>query len=270
MPTWLGAGIGYRRAHHAALLAGGGPRVLEILPDHFFANPGAIEALAERFTLVFHDVGLSIGTAGPEDHARARLARIKTLAQLARPVLFSDHLAITRSPDGTDLGHLAPIWRTERMLDHVADRVRAVADTLGVPIALENIAAPFELPGMSEAEFFTRLVERTGCGVLLDLTNLLGNAHNHGFEPRARLRAYPLAAVQQVHLAGGFVDRSNQWIDSHSEPVEPAAYALLADLAAARPALRTIVIERDDKLGELAGLVAEADRAQAIWEGANR
>jgi uncharacterized protein (UPF0276 family) len=149
--------------------------------------------------------------------------------------------------------------------------VRAISDVLGVPVALENIAAPFEIPGgMPEAEFFTRLVERTGCGVLLDLTNLLGNAYNHGFDARERLRDYPLAAVQQVHLAGGFVDHDRQWVDSHSEPVEPAAYALLAELAAARPALRTIVIERDDKLGALAELVGEADRAQAIWEGANR
>ena len=267
--TFLGAGIGYRKAHRDALLAGGGPRVLEILPDHFFADPDAIAPLAERYAIVFHDVGLSIASAGGEELRRARIARIKQLAQIAKPVLFSDHLALTRGPSGIDLGHLAPIWRSEAQLALIVDRVRGLQDTLAVPVALENIAAPFEIPGgMPEPEFFTRLVEATGCGMLLDATNLLLNARNERFDVRARLRDYPLEAVQQVHLAGGFIDGAGVWIDSHSEPVESESYALLGELGRARNALRTIVVERDDHLGELAELTREAEQAQRIWEGA--
>jgi uncharacterized protein len=241
--------------------------VLEIMPDHFFADPGAIEPLAARYTIVFHDVGLSIATAGGAEPARARLARIRALAALARPVLFSDHLALTRSPSGIDLGHLAPVWRTEATLALICDRVRAVQDVLGVPVALENIAAPFEIPGtLSEPELFARLVERTGCGLLLDVTNLLLNARNGGFDVRRRLAAYPLEAVRQVHLAGGFRDPANLWVDSHSEPVEDECYALLAELGRAEASLECIVVERDQKLGDLGDLVAEARRAQQTWE----
>ncbi len=266
--TWLGAGIGYRKVHRDALLAGGGPRVLEVMPDHFFADPSAIEPLAERYPIVVHDVGLSIATAGHDELRRTRVARIKQLAALARPVLVSDHLALTRSPSGIDVGHLAPIWRSEAQLAIVIDGVRALQDVLGLPIALENIAAPLELPGgMPEPEFFARLVDATGCGMLLDLTNLLFNARNQSFDVRARLREYPLEAVQQVHLAGGFVDASGVWIDSHSEPVESESYALLGELGRARTSVRTIVVERDDHLGDLAELTREADQAQRIWEG---
>ena len=265
--TFLGAGVGYRRSHHAALLAGGGPGVLEIMPDHFFADPAAIEALAERYTIVFHDVGMSIASAGDGALQQARLARIEPLLRLARPVLFSDHLALTRSPAGIDLGHLAPIWRTEEQLDRVVERVRALQDALGVPLALENIAAPFELPGgMSEPEFFARLVQRTGCGLLLDVTNLLLTARNQGYDVRRRLREYPLEAVRQIHLAGGLRDAEGVWVDSHSEPVEEESFALLAELGRCRQSLLTVVIERDERLAELAELVAEAERAARLWQ----
>jgi uncharacterized protein (UPF0276 family) len=265
--SFIGAGIGYRRAHHAALLAGEGPPVLEIMPDHFFADPDALAPLAQRYRLVFHDIGLSLGTVDDAASSRARLARIKPLVRDASPLLFTEHLALTRSPSGIDLGHLAPLWRTPELLDHVVDRVRAVEDVLGLPVALENIAAPFEIPGaFSEPEFFARLSERSGCGLLLDLTNLLHDARNAGQDPRARMREYPLEAVRQVHLAGGFRDRRGVWIDSHSEPVEDEAFGLLAELRTAAPQLRCIIIERDHKLGALGQLVAEAKRAERAWE----
>jgi len=264
--TFLGAGIGYRRSHHAALLAGPGPSVLEIVPDHFFADPAGLEELADRYTIVFHDVGLSIASAGDGALVQARLARLAPLVRLARPVLFSDHLALTRSPAGIDLGHLAPIWRSEEQLDLVVERVRALEDALGVPLALENIAAPFEIPGgMSEPEFFARLVQRTGCGLLLDATNLLLTARNQGYDARRRVREYPLEAVRQVHLAGGLLDAEGFWVDSHSEPVEEESFALLAELGRSRQSLLSIVIERDEQLGELAPLVAEAERAARLW-----
>ena len=267
--SFLGAGVGYRHVHRDALLAEGGarPDVLEVMPDHFFADPDRIAPLAERYPIIFHDVGMSLATAGDASFSRARLQRIAALAAGAKPVLFGEHLALTRSPSGIELGHLAPLWLTHELLDLVADRVRAIQDALGIPVVLENIAAPFLVPhgDLSEAAFFARLVERTGCGLLLDLTNLLYTARNHGLDEHRLLREYPLDAVMQVHLAGGFVDR-DIWIDSHSEPVEDAAYALLGELRRAVPALRTIIVERDDKLGTLNDLVAEATRAARVWK----
>lgn len=265
--TFLGAGIGYRRSHRQALLGGSGPPVLEIVPDHFFADPAALEALADRHAIVFHDVGLSIASAGDDVRLKQRLARLAPLVRLARPVCFSDHLALTCSPSGIDLGHLAPIWRTEEQLDRVVAGVCEVQDALGVPVAFENIAAPFEIPGgMSEPEFFTRLVQRSGCGMLLDATNLLLTARNQGYDVRRRLQEYPLEAVYQVHLAGGRLDADGEWVDSHSEPVEEESFALLAELGRCEQALLTIVIERDQQLTELAALLAEAERAARIWQ----
>ena len=98
-------------------------------------------------------------------------------------------------------------------------------------------------------------------GMLLDVTNVLVDSRNRGFDARARVREYPLAAIRQVHLAGGVRDRDGRWIDSHSEPVAEESYALLGELA--RSPLQAIVVERDHKLGTLAELVAEAVQAEA-------
>lgn len=271
--AWLGPGLSYRRAYHQALVqlpgaercTAAGPVVLEIIPDHFFARPDALVELAEVFPLVFHDVGLSLATVGHEAARRQRLQRIKALVDLAHPVLFSDHLAMTVSPEGLDAGHLVPAWYTPALLVHVVQHVRQCQDVLGIPCALENIATPFVLPApMSEAEFCTHLVEQTGCGVLLDLANLLYNARNFHHDPVTLLQQYPLAAVQQIHLAGG-IEEHGWWVDSHSAPVEEASFALLERLAPC-PRLRTIVIERDQHLPPLAALLAEAQDAAQRWQ----
>lgn len=260
------AGIGYRTVHRTALLAGEAtPEVLEIMPDHFFAQPEAIVPVAELCPVVLHDVGSSVGTVGPED--AERMARIERLVELAKPALFTDHLCLSRGPEGTDLGHLGPLWYTEGLLRHVIERIERWQDRFGVPVALENITAPFVIPhaDFTEAEFLGEVVAATGCKVLLDLTNLWINGQNGGFDPATRLGEYPLEAVVQVHLAGG-IARDDWWIDSHTAPVQAGSFALLAALRGRAP-VEHIIIERDDEIPPLAALLAEADRAGRIWRG---
>jgi uncharacterized protein len=181
------ATVGYQPLWHPQLLSEDlppehRPEALQIVPDHFFARPQAIEALAERYPLLLHDVGCSVASGGPD---RQRLERLVELVERARPVAFTDHLAMTRAPSGQiELGHLCPCWYTEETLQVVVDGVRRLQDALSLPVALENIATPFVLPGaMPEAEFWARLVESTGCGLLLDVTNVLLDARNQGEEP---------------------------------------------------------------------------------------
>jgi uncharacterized protein (UPF0276 family) len=267
MSRYLGAGIGWRKAL-ASELRRAQPAVLEIVPDHFFGDPDALAEIAARCPVVFHDVDCSVGTfAAPTPVAERRLERLRELVAIARPQLFSDHLALTRAPNGTEVGHLLPLRYDARTLEVVASGVRRLQDALGMRIVLENIAAPFVIPApMSEPEFFTRLVERTGCGVLFDLTNLLYNAKNHDFPLEARLLEYPLDAVVQVHLAGGFQAPDGHWVDAHDAPVEPRAFELLELLRGKAP-LECIIVERDQELPSADRLLAEANHADARWRG---
>lgn len=280
--TFLGCGIGYRRPYRAALLdlasarlAEGEvetrtPLVLEIIPDHFFSDPSSLEAIASAYPTVFHEVGLSMGTSGIARAVdRAMIDRIKGLLQIAKPALISDHVAITRSPSGIDLGHLCSVWHTRETLALLCDRIRLLQDAFQLPVAVENIAAPFVIPNadMTEPELFCELVNATGCGMLLDLSNLLANAHNFGFDPAVWLAQYPLEAVVQVHLAGGVI-HGGVWVDTHSEPVGDASYHLLPRLRARATKLATIIVERDERLPQLSELINEARHAERIWTSA--
>ena len=255
-------GLGFRHRHAAALRESARDvDVLEIMPSHFFANPQAIAAVAECAPCVFHDVCLSLGSSVEDG---AELERIRALIDVAKPALFSEHLALTAS-DEFDLGHLAPVWRTEEKLIEVCARVRRWQDALGVPVAIETITAPFEIPGadMSEGEFFSALVRETGCGVLVDLTNIAINAHNFAFDARQALSAYPLDHVVQVHLAGG-TEHAGWRVDSHSAPVDRASLELFEWLKGRAP-VEYAIIERDEELPSLDVLLDEADDVRAIW-----
>jgi len=272
---FVGGGIGYRRSYRAELLDDGpGPRpeVLEIMPEHFYARPSDIDALAERYPIVFHCVGLSVGTAcadpAGDDVTRAELERLRDLVRRARPLYVSDHLAFTRSPSGVDLGHLCPLPYTEESYRLVARRVGVWQDALEVPFALENIAHPFAWPErvteLDEGTFLAELHRDTGAGMLLDVTNLLYDARNFARTPGELLARYPLAAAWAVHLAGGVIaPHDGFWTDTHDHPVDDDAFALLPEIAAAAP-LRAAIVERDRRLPPLAELVHEAGRAAAI------
>jgi uncharacterized protein (UPF0276 family) len=266
-PSGVHAAVSYRRSWRSVLLDPSfeGPDALEVVADHFFAEGrlAELEALAERYPITVHDVGCSLAGGGPSE---ARLARLARVVRAARAVGFSDHLALTVSPSGVDLGHLLAPWPTEDVLEAVIQGVRRLQDALDVPVAVENISAAFRPPGsMSEAELLTRVVERTGCGLLLDLTNLLLDARNDGRDPRVAARELPLQAATWAHLAGGRAD-GDWWIDSHSSPVDDASFELLAAVAGSIR-LQGVIVERDHHLPRVGELIAEARRGALVAGG---
>jgi len=272
---FIGAGVGLRQAHLPALLERDDhqPPVLELTPSHFFTGFTGfagfaeleLERVAEGRTIVLHDVLASLGTAAHLD--RAHLDRVAAVAKRCAAIAYTEHLAMTRSPGGLDLGHLIPLRRTPAQLELLIDHVHAVQDRLALPVALELPTTTLELDHqLREAEFVAALVERSGCELVLDLENLRVDAHNFPALPVSeRLARLPLAAVSHVHLAGGHP--VGEWvIDSHAEPVPDATFALLAQLRG-RMNPRTIIVERDDRLPALTELLGEARRAAAIWRG---
>jgi uncharacterized protein (UPF0276 family) len=263
----LGAGVSIRRAHIADAFAK--PEALdliEIIADHFFApaHYATLAALRERFTIVPHGLDLSLGSAAGLD-ARY-LERVAGVVEAARPPYWSEHIAFTRA-GGRAIGHLAPLPYTHEALDVLCRNIATVRAEIGVPLILENIACPFDIPhaDMAEAEFLERLVERSGCGLLLDVANLHYNALNRGRDARDLLDTYPLHAVVQCHLAGGHRS-GGEWLDSHAFPVPEPVWDLF-EAVVERAHVRAAIVERDENLPPLAELAGEASRARAIMNG---
>jgi uncharacterized protein len=256
---YLGSGLGYRREIGSWILdAGDRIDVLEVVTEQFTWAEDELAALVGRFPVIPHGVGLSIGTAGPLDWEYLR--SVKRVSDITGAPYYSEHLAVTRAP-GIDIGHLSPVWFTNEVLRAVIDNVHAVQDFLGKPLVLENISYLFDIPNatMTQAEFFHRLVDATGCGLLLDVANVNVNAQNHRFDPVEFLDSMPLHAVVQIHMAGGFW-RDGIYFDGHSEPVDEATWQLLEVLLERVP-IRISIVERDANFpDELAPLLDDVDR----------
>ncbi|MFE6779759.1 DUF692 family multinuclear iron-containing protein [Streptomyces sp. NPDC057702] len=237
-----------------------------ICPGHL---PEALRALRERGTTVVpHGVSLGLGDAARPDEGR--LAALAARAETLGAPLVSEHIAfvrgggpLTASPP-IEAGHLLPVPRTREALAVLCENVRIAQEALPVPLALENIAALISWPGeeLTEGQFLTELVERTGVHLLIDVANLHTNHVNRGEDPAATLDSLPTWAIAYVHVAGG-VERDGVWHDSHAHPVSQPVLDVLAELRA-RTAPAGVLLERDDAFPEADELAGELDAIRAV------
>ena len=89
---------------------------------------------------------------------------------------------------------------------------------------------------LSETDFLAAVVDRTGCGLLLDVNNVFITAANLGTQPRRYIADFPLEAVGEIHL-GGHEAQTDQTgapvlIDTHSAPVSDPVWAFFGDMFA--------------------------------------
>jgi uncharacterized protein (UPF0276 family) len=215
---------------------------------------------------------LKLSVAGSELPRREYLEALKAIAEENGAAGISDHLGFTHDRNGgIELGHFAPPPYTEPALDATSRNIEFIARYFGpLPFYVENIAYLFRFPGtMTEAEFLSRLLQRTGCGWLLDVTNADANAHNFGDDARAFIeQVMPAATRVEMHLAGGYIDPTNgEYIDSHSEPIPEEVWDLYRyALTLGRGKVDAVIIERDQNFPDADGWRAEVRRARRIAE----
>jgi uncharacterized protein len=180
-----------------------------------------LEAIRHTYPLSLHGVGLSIGGAAPLD--RAHLARLRDLIQLYEPGLFSQRLAWS-SEVGAFLKGLRPLPYNTATLRRVCDHVDEAQTRLATRMLVENPStyATIETSTLAEVQFLREVVKRTGCGLLLDLSNVFAAATRHGYDPYAYVDAFPLEHVGEIHLAGS----GAALIDAHRSRVSEAVWGL--------------------------------------------
>ena len=211
-----------------------------------------LKALAERFAISVHGVGLSIGGEGALD--RDHLARLRHLLDWLQPASFSEHLAWS-SHDVGYLNDLLPLPYTEETLARVARHIDEVQDTLGRRMLLENPSnyLEFAQSTIPEVEFLAEIATRTGCGLLFDVNNVFVSATNQGTDPLSYIDAFPLDHVGELHLGGHSEDIDDQGrpllIDSHGAPVVEPVWALY-DHTIARGGPKPSLIEWDTDVPE--------------------
>ncbi|MFN0064661.1 MAG: DUF692 domain-containing protein [Chlamydiales bacterium] len=227
----LGIGIGLRPPHMEAIFAFE-PDIdwFEIISENFMHVGGRplenLQRILERYPVVQHGVNLAIGS--PCDLDWEYLTELKRLTRLTRTPWLSDHLCWGRLP-GTHFHDLLPLPYTEEVIKRVAERARIVQDYLEIPFALENLSSyvAFREDRMPEWEFYTRVVEKAGIYMMLDVNNIYVSSRNHGFDPQDYIDALPLHRVLQIHLAG-HSDKGAYLLDTHDDYVCDAVWNLYA------------------------------------------
>lgn len=269
----LTAGLSFKPQHLAEVLAADAAGLwFEVHPENYMAAGGprlaALGAVAERFPISLHGVGLSLAADEPPD--AAHLAAWRRLVDRFRPALVSEHLAWSQRR-GAYAPDLLPFPRTAEALVRIAANVDRMQQALGRQVLIENPALYLPLKGhaLPEPEFLAELVRRTGCGLLLDVNNVFVSASNLGYAAEVYLAALPAEAIGEIHLAGHTPDPNlgaALLIDSHDAAVAEPVWALYEKLVA-RIGPRPTLIERDDNLPPFAELMTERRRAEGVLAG---
>ncbi|HZX28069.1 MAG TPA: DUF692 domain-containing protein [Telluria sp.] len=268
--TSPGFGLGLRTAHYAEILAT--PRArsgvdwFEILSENYLVGGGKplamLDAVRRDYPVVMHGVSMSVGAPdGPSDDY---LRELKALASRVQPLWISDHLCWT-GVHGRNLHDLLPLPYTEEALRTVVRNVRRAQDALERPLLLENVSSyvAYRSDTLTEWDFLAAVAREADCLLLVDVNNVYVSSMNHGYDALTFLRALPPERVQQVHLAG-HRRQDALLIDTHDMPVCDPVWELYAEALRQFGPVATM-IERDDDIPPLPQLVAELDRARAVF-----
>lgn len=263
------AGVGLKAEHYRNILEQR-PDVgfFEVHAENYMGSGGPphryLSAIRADYPLSLHGVGLSIGADSLLDPQHLR--RLEALIARYQPFLFSEHLAWS-SHGGAFLDDLLPLPYTQQTLACVVEHIDQVQDALGRHMLLENPSTylAFAESTYSETDFIAEVVRRTGCGLLLDVNNVRVSSVNQQWDPFAYLESFPLAHVQQIHLAGNARESDEQGrpllIDTHDRPVDDEVWGLYCH-AVDRIGPVPTLIEWDAQLPEWPVLHGEALRAE--------
>ena len=267
------AGLGLKTEHFREVL-GSQPDIgfFEVHAENYMVAGGPFHhylgLIREQYPLSLHGVGLSIGAEGPLD--TQHLQRLASLIERYQPHAFSEHLAWS-SHGPVFLNDLLPLAYDTPTLNRVCEHIDQVQTTLKRPMLLENPATylAFERSTIDEADFIREVINRTGCGLLLDVNNVYVSSINHQRDPLAYIDALPLHAVGELHLAGFAEDTDSLGdrllIDDHGAPIDNAVWALYRQVLERVGPVATL-IERDNQLPVFNVLHAEARQADRLLQ----
>lgn len=249
--------LGFFEVHAENYMGGGGP------PHRY------LSAICADYPLSLHGVGLSIGGEAPLD--RDHLKRLRALVERYQPASFSEHLAWSSHDEGY-LNDLLPVPYTPETLDRVVAHVDEVQQALGRRMLLENPSTYvlFEESTIEEVDFLAAIADRTGCGLLLDVNNVMVSAVNHRLDPVAYIDRFPVHHVGEIHLAGydETIDDAGErlLIDAHGSRVRPDVFALYRHTIIRTGALPTLV-EWDNNVPAFDVLMDEVRLVDEVLDG---
>ena len=144
-----------------------------------------------------------------------------------------------------------PVPKTAESVRVGREALGRMADVVGAPVGLENLAPVFgRQDADDQGDFLEELLAPTDGFLLLDLHNVHCQSRNLGIPARDLIARLPLQRVREIHIAGG-----SEWTppadpgrvvtcDTHDGPVPADVLALLPYAIERCPNLDAIFFER--------------------------
>ena len=264
--------MGYRNVYREQTLAeSDGIDFLEITADHFLGDSRdmsrQLDRLQEKFTLIPH--GLCLSLASAEGLSRPYLRQLRGLVRRVNPPWWSEHISFTQAA-GVEIGHLSPTPFNEAALEVLVNNIRIAQEEIEAPLILENITYSMALPwnDIPEDEFLAELLDRTGCGLLLDVTNLYINSRAHGYDAHQLLDTLPADRVIQLHFVG-CEEINGELVDNHSQDTNESIWELLESVLDRFP-VKGAILERDKNFPEMKSILGELARLREMGRAKQR
>lgn len=256
-------GIGLRTEHISDLCQSpklAGIDFLELSPENWMDIGGrkaeALDNIAEKYPLVAHGLGLSIGDTQPLNIEFIK--RIRVFLDRYDIDVYSEHLSFSRDQQGY-LYDLLPIPRHKENVHYIAEKINRVQDIIGRPLAIENITYYHTYNNeMPEQYFFDSLVKKTQCEILLDINNVYVNSQNHNYDGLSFVRDLPKKSISYYHIAGHLKQHNDFLLDTHGKTVAPEVIELGKAIFKSC-GVRPLLLERDHHIPPLTELCNEAN-----------
>lgn len=269
-PIARGTGIGLRRSYYQEIIENK-PSLgfLEVHPENYFGFGVEVDLLrdiSQFYPISLHGVGLSLGSN--DGISNEHLGNFKKLIDIINPIYISEHVSWSMTGNA-HLNDLLPLPYNKESIRVICENIDRAQNFLGREILVENPSSYLTFKDdMPEHEFLNIIVEKTGCGLLLDVNNVYVNSQNHGFDAYHYVKEIPSSSIGEIHLAGHSVqeiDGKTIRIDTHDNLVEKEVWNLYYYTVEEKGIIPTL-IEWDQKFPELGVVLGEAEKAARIQD----
>lgn len=236
----------------------------EIKPEFLMGRGGALHrfmrGIAADNVVSFRCAGLSVGDADGMDDSY--LLRLKSLIDTYDPVLISG-FAAWRQYGAVYLATPLPVLFTPAHLEKMVRNVAAVQTAVGRRILVENIVhfGASNKVSTDEPAFLNLLARASGCGIFLNITNVVVTCKNLGLSTAAYLCELDPDFVGQLRLPCTPFGQTKYEQDVFADEVW-RAYDLVLDHCGPKPA----IIDNGGGAGALGSLLRQAEEVAQIQQ----
>lgn len=229
---------------------------IEVYAEDLSQLKGLKDRLPEDLSVVLH--GDSLSPAGADPIPSSLLLQTRELAdELNSPWVLED-LGVWRLDKRRPIG--SPFWPPvfdEALVELVVSRLGYLNECFGRPFLCEVPPLDLVAGSLNLSEFFSKLVNQTGCGIVLDVSHWLRYAQIVDEDPQQLWDEFPFQNVVELHISGGKRRNGIRWYkEEHSSDLLPECIELLKAALHRSPFVRAVTVESHGaSIGVLTGAI---------------